>query len=293
MSQSLYTTDRRRLAKAHAIVASRNIERIDPQTWHVTSQTQSGHHVVFQSQPSSSVHDLHCSCADWMGRNHPEIGLVAPCKHGLAVGLSEGWVDPSLDQGEDEGGCETATVEVTTPLQADGVLWELGCIETELQQIQAMADEATQRIAQWRASEHDRLQRRIDFWSQVQAAFLQRQGCRTLRLPHGQLRLRRQPDRITVEDASALTPSFLRTVPAKQLPDLKKIRAHVGATGQVPPGVRVESQPDKLSFTTVPSAEGRFAPAIRALWGPLDAGTDPLGINRSSQQNTGGVYDDH
>ena len=166
--------DPKRLDRARAISESGDITSMDAVTWHVKSQSGSGYHLVKQSGPGG-LEGLECTCADYMKRNYPEVGLQAPCKHSIAVGLEQGFIHsplPSaippvvdLDAYEDVDDFPTEFQEVSDRLQADGILWQLSRIEEEVREIEVLAAREIEQIQNWKEREAGRLQDRIRLFS--------------------------------------------------------------------------------------------------------------------------------
>ena len=244
--------DPRRLEKARAILASGGVSRLDDHTWQVASQTGSGYHLV--TRQGEGLEGLECSCADFMGRNYPEMGVQAPCKHCLAVVLAEGLIESEQPPaGEYDEEVEEEIQEVTSRLQADGLLWQIGQLGGELQEIRNLARHEIEQIQWWEEGETRRLQECIGRLSTALEGFLRRQDRKTLHLPHGALKLRAQPPRVNIVDLAAFPldrEELVRIVPEQRLPDKRKIRAHLEATGEIPPGVEIEAPEPRFSFTT-------------------------------------------
>lgn len=256
--------DPKRLEKAHAIFAAGEVTRIDESTWHVASQTGSGYHLVSSSGPEGLV-DISCSCPDWMRSNRIEIGLSVPCKHCLAVALSEGWLndDPPpppalqiLDGEAEDDGFEETLQAVTSRLQADSLLWQLGQLQAEIEEIDALAAGEIDHIRLWREREGGKLTRRVTALSAPLKAYLKREEMKTLRLPHGELKLRKLPDKIIVDEKAFdyNRDEFVRVVPEQRKADIQAIRKHLKATGELLPGV--DLQLGEQRFSVIPESLG-------------------------------------
>ena len=254
--------DEKRLGRAHAILAAGGVKRIDESTYEVSSQTGSGHHLVTQEGPEGLM-SLRCTCPDFMGRSIPEEGLFSFCKHCLAVALSEGWLDDDppppmalriLDTGDEEGEEDDFAIEfeeVTSRLQADALLWQLGKLEAEIQEINALAAAEIAQIQRWQEREGGKLEERATAFSAPLKAFLRREERKSLRLPHGELKLRKLPDKIIVHEEvfNYNREEFIRVIPEKREPDLPKIKKHLKATGELLVGVDLQLGEQK--FTAV------------------------------------------
>lgn len=259
--------DPQRMDKAQAILASGAIRQIDETTWQVASQSGSGHHLVRRQGPQG-LEDLECSCADFMGRNRPEIGIKAPCKHCVSVALGEGWISangtlPNGDlaaAGEFDEEVEEEIGEVTSRLQADGLLWQVSHLEVEMEEIRNLAGAEIAQIKNWEEQEINRLQHHLNRLTTPLEAYLRHQDRKTLRLPHGEIKLRAQPPRIIIVDLATFPmerDELIRIVPEQRVPDKRKIKAHLEATGEIPPGVEVETQESRFSFSTSTHSPGK------------------------------------
>ena len=133
-------------------------------------------------------------------------------------------------------------------LKADQLLMAVAKLESQMDDVNKLADDEITLIEQYRKSEIERLDKKRSwllfnvesFW-RVQS---EQTGEKTLRLPHGTLALRKGRDKIEVENMAVfmkIAPrnGWLRTTPEKQEPDLTAIAAHVRATGEIPLGTRL------------------------------------------------------
>lgn len=249
--------DPKRLERARAISMTGGVTSIDATTWHVASQTGSGYHLVTSSGPEG-LSDLSCSCEDWAKRNCQELGLLAACKHSAAVAMEEGFIEgpppPPVapivgDDDEDDFAVEFE--EVTDRLQADGTLWQLSRLEDELREVEDLATREIEQIQRWRVGESRRLKGRMELFSSSLEAYLKREQRKSLRLPHGEIKLRKAPDKLIVdEDIFDLNQEdFVRIVPEQRKPDIAKMKKHLKATGELLPGVDLEIGEVKFSAT--------------------------------------------
>ena len=265
-------TDARRLHKAQEIIASGGVVQVGPGTWRVTSQPGFGHHVVSRIGANGTA-ALACTCPDWTGRNDLEAGLsLSACKHVLAVETlcgGNGRVPEDANEGsgampfddqvvdhptdEDEEEVEAEIRECRHEQQADIILWTIGVLEEQIEQVEALARQESAVIESWRASEVGRLHQRIQDLSGLLGGFMRHKDRKTLHLPHGELRLRAMPDRITINAAEFRLDrtEFVRVIPEQRVPDLQKIKAHLKATGEIPDGVGIEPQAPKFTYLTM------------------------------------------
>lgn len=127
-------------------------------------------------------------------------------------------------------------------LKADLSLREITRLTDELEQANAVADEEIAFIEEYRKREVERIQKQIGWQARNLEAYARSTDTKTVRLPHGILKLRQGRDKIEVEDKEAFMrasyEALLRTVPESKQPDLSRILDHIKATGEIPAGVR-------------------------------------------------------
>ena len=264
MFETLETpADSRRLEKARSIVSAGGVTQIEPDTWRVASQSGTGHHVVTRIGLNGDS-ALSCTCADWQGRNNTDAGVpIAACKHAIAVELLENGGVPEetpdsfeesvASDGEVSEEVEEKIQEVSSQLAADAVLWQITELEAAIEQVEDIAHQETSVIEIWKTAETGILQRRIGLMSAALEPFMRAQNRKTVRLPHGELRLRALQDKIEVDrDAFDFTrEDLVRIIPEQREPDLKAIRANLKSTGEIPDGVEITPQAPKFSYKTL------------------------------------------
>lgn len=267
--------DPRRLSKAQEIIASGGVVRVAPDRWQVSSQSGSGHHIVSRMGANGTA-GLACTCPDWLGRNDVEAGLpLSVCKHVLAVdlvvGAGNGHTQETANDrpttGPHEGADEAVEAlsedaeeevqeeirEVLSEMSADVALWQIAELEEGIEQIESLARKEASVIESWRASEVGRLHQRIQDLAGLLGGFIRNQQRKTLHLPHGELRLRAMPDRISINEAEFRLDreEFVRVIPEQRVPDLQKIKQHLKTTGEIPDGIEVHFQDAKFTYVTM------------------------------------------
>jgi hypothetical protein len=133
-------------------------------------------------------------------------------------------------------------------LKADQLLMAVAKLESQMDDVNKLADDEIQIIEQYRKSEIERLEKRRawlifnleNFWRQQS----EQTGEKTLRLPHGSLALRKGRDKIEIDNIAifmkiAPRNGWLRTTPEKHEPDLQAIAAHIKRTGEIPLGTKL------------------------------------------------------
>jgi hypothetical protein len=78
---------------------------------------------------------------------------------------------------------------------------------------------------------------------------------KTIRLPHGTLKLRKGRDKVIITAMDAFLTvahklGFLKKIPEAYNPDNQAILAYVKTTGEIPPGVEFIPADNKFSYST-------------------------------------------
>ncbi|MCX6133005.1 MAG: host-nuclease inhibitor Gam family protein [Ignavibacteriales bacterium] len=133
-------------------------------------------------------------------------------------------------------------------LKADQLLMAVAKLESQMDDVNKLADDEIKLIERYRKSEIERLDKKRSwllfnvesFW-RVQS---EQTGEKTLRLPHGTLALRKGRDKIEIDNMAVfmkIAPryGFLRTTPEKHEPDLQAIAAHIKSSGDIPLGTKL------------------------------------------------------
>jgi hypothetical protein len=122
--------------------------------------------------------------------------------------MTNQWVENWL--AEIEATSEENRLELNR-LQADQCLAKIGELEQKLVDVESLAAEEQMLIEKYRKAESDRITKRIRWLAASLEAFMREHnkvaGDKSLQLPHGQLKIRQQRDRIIVENAELLMPT--------------------------------------------------------------------------------------
>jgi pyruvate-formate lyase-activating enzyme len=125
---------------------------------------------------------------------------------------------------------------------ADLILVELKGLEEEIQKTFEQASKEREIIKNWALKKNSKLTERIEFLSKKLEAFLKETNMKTLDLPNGVLKFRKQPDAVEVTNLEEFLKhakeSLVTTIPQQVKPDLNKIKAFI-KTRPTPPGVTV------------------------------------------------------
>jgi len=133
-------------------------------------------------------------------------------------------------------------------LKADQLLMAVAKLESQMDEVNKLADDEIALIEAYRKSEIERLDKKRSwllfnlegFWRQQS----EQTGEKTLRLPHGSLALRKGRDKIEIENMAVflkIAPrnGWLRTTPEKHEPDMTAINLHLKTTGEIPLGTKL------------------------------------------------------
>jgi hypothetical protein len=138
-------------------------------------------------------------------------------------------------------------------VRADQLLMVLEGIDAQTDEITKTADAEIQLIESWKASELSRIDKKRSFIVWQLEEYAKALGEKTVRLPHGVLKLRQGRDKVDVVDIDRFMPAatrnnLLRTCPEHSEPDLNAILAYIKQTKRVPPGVELIPGTQKFTY---------------------------------------------
>ena len=137
-------------------------------------------------------------------------------------------------------------------LRADQILSAIEKLEEGMMEVNSLCDKEIKLIEEYHANELTRLDKKRNWLTFNLEGYMRGTGEKTLRLPHGTLKLRKGKDRIAVIAMEQFLKvgqklGLLKKVPESFSPDLQAILNHVHSTGEVPPGIEVI--PAEVRFT--------------------------------------------
>jgi len=140
-------------------------------------------------------------------------------------------------------------------LRADQLLAAVGVLEEQMAEVNKLADDEASLIEEYRSNELARLDKKRSWILFNLEGFMRSSGEKTIRLPHGILKLRKGRDRVAVAAMEEFLKSggklgLLRTIPESFSPDLQAIVDHIKRTGEVPQGVEFIPAEIRFSYTT-------------------------------------------
>ena len=140
-------------------------------------------------------------------------------------------------------------------LRADQLLSAVAVLEGQMSDVNELVDKEIRLLEEYRSNELSRLEKKLSWFVINLDGFMRTSGEKTVRLPHGTLKLRKGKDRIAVVALEQFLNigqklGLLRRVPETMTPDTQAILNHVHSTGEIPPGIEVIPGEVKFSYST-------------------------------------------
>jgi len=143
----------------------------------------------------------------------------------------------------------------------DLILIEIRKLEEQIEKNFDTAAEEREIIKNWALERNSLLSGRIEWLSKKLELFLKEEKLKTLDLPNGIIRIRKQPEKVIVLDEEKFfknaTSQLLNIIPESARPDLLKIKAFIKKSGRIPDGVEVSSQEENFSYTIKRNNNGK------------------------------------
>jgi len=145
-------------------------------------------------------------------------------------------------------------------MRADQLLTAVSVIEGHMADANELVDKEIRLLEEYRSKELGRLDKQRSWLVFNLDGYMRSTGDKTLRLPHGILKLRKGRDKVAItalDQFLAVGPKLglVRTVPEEIAPDLQAIVNHIKTTGEIPAGVEFISGDTKFSYTTISKEE--------------------------------------
>ena len=140
-------------------------------------------------------------------------------------------------------------------MRADQLLTAVSVIECHMADANELVDKEIRLLEEYRSKELGRLDKQRSWLVFNLDGYMRSTGDKTLRLPHGILKLRKGRDKVAItalDQFLAVGPKLglVRTVPEEHAPDLQAIVNHIKTTREIPAGVEFISGDTKFSYTT-------------------------------------------
>jgi len=135
----------------------------------------------------------------------------------------------------------------------DMLVLQSKALETKKNEITQQAQLEVSVITEWRDKKTAEIDRQIEYLKSRLKAYLTELNVKTLELPHGILKFRKNPDRVTITDMEIFMknamPETVTVIPEQVRPDLTKIKAHIKSTGEIPSGVELITGENNFTIT--------------------------------------------
>jgi hypothetical protein len=156
------------------------------------------------------------------------------------------FIDELLDEA-------TAKEEKLNRELIDLVLIEIRDLQDQVEGNFAQAERERTIIKNWAINSNDKLVNRIQWLEKRLEAWLKEEDQKTVDLPNGVIRFRKQPDRIEIIDNELFlnnaTSNMLSIIPETAKADLNKIKAFIRRSGRTPKGCEVIQGEVKFSYS--------------------------------------------
>jgi hypothetical protein len=149
--------------------------------------------------------------------------------------------------------------QIATKDQAAWALRKMSKIQAEVNENALAADIEIKRIMDWRISENAKLQGSLNFFEYLLMGYFQEQrkadpSLKTVKLPHGILKMRAQQAEFAYDD-EVLLPWAKEHLPAavvvKESVAKNRLKDWLRETGELPDGVTITDRPDKFSVEVI------------------------------------------
>jgi len=192
-------------------------------------------------------HDRGC-CSGGSGSNWHH----SPRKEGVTMEERIDFIEELLLQAEQAD--QEKKIEMDR-LRADQILAAISKLEEGMAEVTDLCEKELKLIEEYRANELARLDKKRSWLVFNLDGFMRSTGEKTLRLPHGSLKLRKGRDKVAVvalDEFLKIGPrlKLVRSVPEQVMPDIQAIVNHIKTTGEIPSGVQFIPADVRFSYTT-------------------------------------------
>lgn len=134
----------------------------------------------------------------------------------------------------------------------DLALIEIKELTKQIEVIFTQADKEAEIIKSWALSKASKLQDRVTFIEQKLESYIRAEELKTVSLPNGTLKLRKNPDKVEITDMdvflSKANKDMLTIIPEQLKPDLNKIKTYIKMKGEIPAGVNIIAGEETFSI---------------------------------------------
>jgi len=141
-------------------------------------------------------------------------------------------------------------------LKADQLLMAISVLEGKMEDVNKLADDEIQIIESYRETELAKLEKKSSWLAWNLEQFIRSTKDKTMKLPHGALKLRLGRDKVEVSNLDVFMKQapklgFLKVIPESYEPDMQKINEYIKSRGIIPDGVSMTPAKTKFSYTTL------------------------------------------
>jgi hypothetical protein len=143
--------------------------------------------------------------------------------------------------------------EKQTAAYYDLLILEVSKLEAEIVNNFEEAKKEVEIINEWTLNKNAAIQERTNFIRLKLENYIRGEGKKTISLPHGELKIRKQPDKVEIADMQLFlakaNDQMLTVVPETVKPDLTKIKAFIKRTTKIPEGVTLIEGAEQFKLT--------------------------------------------
>jgi hypothetical protein len=146
-------------------------------------------------------------------------------------------------------------------LRADQLLAAVAVLEEQMASANDLVDKEVRLLEEYRSNELNRLDKQRSWLLHNLEAFARSSGEKTMRLPHGILKMRKGREKVSVVQMEAFLKvagklGLVRSVPESITPDNQAILNRIKATGDIPPGVEYFPAETRFSYIIKGETDG-------------------------------------
>lgn len=135
----------------------------------------------------------------------------------------------------------------------DLLVMEVAKLENQIASNFAESNKEVEIIKEWSLKKNSVIQERINFIKLKLESYIRECKEKTIHLPHGQLKIRKMPDKVEIFDMNTFLANansqMLSVVPESLKPDLTKIKSYMKLSTKIPDGVKLIEGEDKFILT--------------------------------------------
>ena len=140
-------------------------------------------------------------------------------------------------------------------LRADQLLTAIGLLEHEMTEVNELVEKEIALLEEYRSKELSRVDKKLSWLTFQLEQFMRSTGEKTIRLPHGTLKLRKGRDRIVIAEMEKFLEragkrGLLKQVPESFIPDMQAISEYHKKTKALPDGCQLIPGNTNFSYST-------------------------------------------